>query len=161
MIPSAADELQVLQLLYSYQHLNGANLDTMPATDLITHRVRLSPDTKPYAARAQIRWAPHKEKWLRKLVQDGMKGGIYKRTQSANGRLSAWNAQAVLVNKVENPGPNNEPRLTLNYSKVKEEMPGSHLELSSKVHDYLADPRHQCYFQANVKHGVLLRYCTS
>ena len=32
-------------------------------------------------------------------------------------------------------------------------MPGSYLKLCSKVHDYLADPRHVCYFQADIKHG--------
>ena len=32
-------------------------------------------------------------------------------------------------------------------------MPGSYLELMSKVHNYLLDPRHQTFFQADVKHG--------
>ena len=83
LIPSEADELRVLQLLYSYRHLNGTNLDTMPPTDLITRRVRLKSGLKPHSIKAQIRWPPHKERWLRKLVQDGMKGGIYVRELQA------------------------------------------------------------------------------
>ena len=153
LIPTKADELRVLQLLYSYRHLNGTNLDSLPATDLIVHRARLTPGTKPSSEGAQFRLAPHKEWWLRKLVQDGMSGGIYERTQHANGRLSAWNARPVIVDKEENPKPTDEPRITFDYSKVKEDMPGSHLELMSKVHDYLSDPRHRTFFQADVKHG--------
>ena len=153
LIPTHEDELRVLQLLYSYRHLNGTNLDSLPSTDLIVHRVRLTPGTLPYSAKGQIRWPPHKEWWLRKIVQDGMMGGIYERTQHANGKLSAWNAQAVIVDKTEDPKPTDEPRITFNYSNVKEDMPGSHMELSSKVHDYLSDPRHKTFFQADIKHG--------
>lgn len=57
------------------------------------------------------------------------------------------------MDKEENPKPTDEPRLTFDYSKVREDMPGSHLELMSKVHDYLSDPRHQTFFQTDVKHG--------
>ena len=31
-------------------------------------------------------------------------------------------------------------------------MPESHLKLMSKVHDYLLNPQHQMFFQADVKH---------
>ncbi|SLM35366.1 hypothetical protein LPUS_04613 [Lasallia pustulata] len=106
-IPSEADELQVLQLLYSYRHLNGTNLDSLPSTDLI----------------------------------------------HANGELSAWNARAVIIDKEENPKPTDEPRITFDYSRVKEDMPRSYLELMSKVHNYLSDPRHGTFFQADIKHG--------
>ena len=151
-IPSEADELRVLQLLYSYRHLNGTNLNSLPSTDLIVHRARLTPGTKPSSAGAQIWWAPHKEWWLWKLVQDGMLSGIYERTQHANGELLAWNAQAIIVDKEENPKPTDEPQITLDYSKVKEDIPGSYLELMSKVHNYLSDPRHGTFFQADIRH---------
>ena len=82
-----------------------------------------------------------------------MKGGVYERTHARNGRLLDWNAPAVLVDKVENLGPLDEPRITFNYRGVKETMPGTYLELSSKVHDNLANPNHRCFFQADVKHG--------
>ena len=37
LISMKADELQVLQLLYFYQHLNSTNLDSLLTTDLIVH----------------------------------------------------------------------------------------------------------------------------
>ena len=155
-IPTREDRFKVLQLVYQYRHLNGTGLIDLPPTDLITHRVTLVPGTKPHAVRFQKRWPPQKEWWLRKLIQDGLEGGIYERTETANGRPSEWNAQAVLVDKVENPGPHDEPRITFNFSKVNEQMPGTHLELVSKVHDYLSDPRHGVYMQADMTHGYYL-----
>ncbi len=46
-------------------------------------------------------------------------------TQPANGMLSQWGARAVLVDKVENPKPTDEPRLTFDYSRVTEDLPGT------------------------------------
>ena len=69
---------------------------------------------------------------MRKLVQDGLRGGIYELTEPANGRLCLWNARAVMVDKVEDPRPTDEPRMTFDYSRVPELLPGSHLELSIK-----------------------------
>ena len=37
LILMKVDKLQVLQLLYFYQHLNSTNLNSLPATDLIVH----------------------------------------------------------------------------------------------------------------------------
>ena len=82
-----------------------------------------------------------------------MLGGIYEWMQHANGELSAWNARAVIIDKEENPKPTDEPRITFDYSRVKEDMPRSYLELMSKVHNYLSDPRHGTFFQADIKHG--------
>lgn len=130
LIPTAADRLRVLQLLWQYRHLNREDLTDLPCTDLITHRVRIAPGTKPASAKSQKRWPPHTEWWLRKLVQDGLAGGVYELTEPANGRLSQWNARAVMVDKVENPGPDDEPRMTFDYSRVTELLPGAHLELS-------------------------------
>ena len=76
-------------------------------------------------------------------------------TEPANERLSEWNARAVMVDKVDNPGPTDEPRMTFDYSRVTELLPGSHLELSSKVHDHLSNPRHDCLFSADLKHAYL------
>ncbi len=64
---------------------------------------------------------------------DGIKGGVYELAEPANGRLSPWNARAVIVDKVENPTPEDEPRVTFDYGRVLELLPGTHLELSSKV----------------------------
>ena len=104
--------------------------------------MRLVEGTKPSGSGIQKRRPADQEWWLQKLIIDGIAGGVYERTQSVNGRLSDWNARAVLVDKVENPTPLDEPRLTFSYIHVRETMPGSYMELASKVHDYLADPRH-------------------
>ena len=155
LIPTYRDRIQVLQLLYQYRHLNKEDLRDLPCTDLITHRVRITPGTKPASAKSQKRWPPHTEWWLRKLVQDGLEGGVYELTEPANGRLSRWNARAVMVDKVDNPQPSDEPRMTFDYSRVTELLPGCHLELSSKVHDHLSNPRHKCLFSADLKHAYL------
>ena len=77
---------------------------------------------------------------------------MYERTSTANGVLSDWSAEAVVVPK---PGEleGGEMRITFNYSHVHENMPGSFLQLSSEVHDYLSDPRHGCYMQYDIKHA--------
>ena len=155
LIPTPRDKLRVLQLLYQYKHLNREDLTDLPCTDLITHRVRIAPGTKPASARSQKRWPAHTEWWMRKLVQDGLEGGVYQLTEPANGRLSLWNARAVMVDKVENPKPTDEPRMTFDYSRVIELLPGAHLELSSKVHDHLSNPKHGCLFSADLKHAYL------
>ena len=81
------DRLRVLQLLYQYKHLNGEDLINLPCTDLITHRVRITLGTKPFAAKSQKRWLTHTEWWMQKLVTDGLLGGVYELTEAANGRL--------------------------------------------------------------------------
>ncbi|KAK1828104.1 CoA-transferase family III domain-containing protein [Podospora conica] len=45
---------------------------------------------------------------------------MYESTVLANGRLSEWSAEPNLVDKSDNPKPGDEPRLTINYSRVKE-----------------------------------------
>ena len=83
------------------------------------------------------------------MVERGIEAGMYERTTSANGRVSAWGAQPVLVKK---PGQA-EPRLTFNYHYVYEEPPGSQMELADRVHSLLSIPSHKTYFQADLKHG--------
>lgn len=53
-------------------------------------------------------------------MSDGIEGGIYEHTITANGRLSEWNSRAVHVDKVEDPKPTDEPRLTFAYHMVHE-----------------------------------------
>ena len=65
--------------------------------------------------------------------------GVYELIEPTNGRLSRWNARAVIIDKVENPRPEDEPRVTFNYLCVIEELLGIYMELSSKVHDNLVD----------------------
>jgi len=87
--------------------------------------VRIAEGTKPASNLAQKRWPVHSEWWLRKIIQDGIDGGIYELTEPANGRLSRWNARAVIVDKVASPTPEDEPRITFDYSRVTEDLPGT------------------------------------
>jgi hypothetical protein len=151
LIPSEA-RTKVLALLYYYRHLNSTNLRDHPMTDLVQHRIRLKPGTKPYAARSQKRYSPHQEWWMRKLILEGLDRGIYEQTMTANGRLSDWNARVVLADKFKDATHLDEPRLTFNYSRMDEELPGSYMELSARIHDYLANPQHNVYMQADIKY---------
>lgn len=155
LIPTKEDKHRVFILLYQYCHLNCVDLTDLPCTDIISHNVELVPGTKPYAVKSQKRWPTHTEWWIQKIIQDGINGGVYEYTQSANGCLSPWNARAVVVDKVENATPEDEPRVTFDYSKVTEVMPGAYMELSSRVHDILSDPRHNVLFLADLKHAYL------
>ncbi|KAI0996286.1 hypothetical protein K3495_g11894 [Podosphaera aphanis] len=71
----------------------------------------------------------------------------------ANRKLSDWNAQAQLVNKSDNPGQWDEPRLTFNYQNVVEDTPGCFVELMLSCHDYLGHPSHNMFFKLELKHG--------
>jgi hypothetical protein len=67
--------------------------------------------------------------------------GFFERTITANGELSDWNAQAILVEK-EDTKITNEYRVAFNYRNVKETLPGCYVTLLSEVHDYLSNPIH-------------------
>ena len=47
LVPGEEARHKVLSLLYHYRHLNGTTLKNLPCTDIITHRVRIKPNTKP------------------------------------------------------------------------------------------------------------------
>ncbi|KAI0995731.1 hypothetical protein K3495_g12450 [Podosphaera aphanis] len=117
LIPNQKEVDQVKRLLYTYKELNATELSHIPPTDIYEHKVRLRKGTKPHSVKFQRRWPPEKEFWLMKIDKEAMACGMYERTLTANGELSDWNADAVLVNK---PGeiPHNdagfgaEPSLT-------------------------------------------------
>ncbi|KAK6585464.1 hypothetical protein PZA11_002191 [Diplocarpon coronariae] len=144
---------QLKRLLYTYQDLDAKELQNLPPTDLYTHRVRLKEGTKPHSVAKQKRWPAAKEYWLQRHVNEGLSCGFYERTMVANGQLSDWNAQAVVVDKVENPQPWDEPRITFNYRNVIEQMPGCYMELSSKLHDYLGHPTHKSFLKFDLKNA--------
>jgi hypothetical protein len=144
---------RVTRLLYTYQDLNSTDLEGLPATDLYLHRVRLKDGTPPFNKPRQRRWPVGKEFWLRRIINEGLKYGLYERTMEANGRLSDWNAQAQLVDKSDEPGEWDEPRLTFNYQNVIEEMPAYFLKLMSRVHDYLGHLTHKYFLKLDLKHG--------
>ncbi|KAI1005918.1 hypothetical protein K3495_g2302 [Podosphaera aphanis] len=60
---------------------------------------------------------------------------------------------AQLVDKSDNPGEWDEPRLTFNYQNVVEDKPGCFVELISRCHDYLGDPSHKMFFKSDLKNG--------
>ncbi|KAI0995725.1 hypothetical protein K3495_g12453 [Podosphaera aphanis] len=90
---------------------------------------------------------------MRRIISDGLKCGLYESTIKANGKLSNWNAMAQLVDKSDDPGEWDEPRLTFNYQNVKEDKPGCFVELMSRCHDYLGEPSHNMFFKLNLKNG--------
>ncbi|POS81970.1 hypothetical protein EPUL_005213, partial [Erysiphe pulchra] len=115
--------------------------------------VRLKEETAPFSRPKQRRWPPGKEFWLKRIIHDGLRCGMYGKTMQANGKLSNWNAQAQLVDKSDNPGAWDEPRLTFNYQNVVEDTPGCFVELMYSCHDYLGHPLHEMFFKLDLKHG--------
>lgn len=61
-----------------------------------------------------------------------------------------------MVDKIENPKPTDEPRMTFDYSKVVEELPGVHMQLMGNYHDYLSNPKQGYYMTADLKYGYSL-----
>lgn len=84
---------------------------------------------------------------------EGLRGGVYESTVKANGRLSVWNSKAVVVDKVPHPRPENELRVTFNYRNVDEEIPAHKLERMDEVMEYLGNPSHRVFMQADLKHA--------
>ena len=147
-VPNAEEKMKVLQLLWTWRDLGTARLEDIEATNLFQYRVQLKEGTTPYSSK-QRRFANDKEWWFRKIVQEGIDAGMYERTVTANGKISEWNAAPVMVPK---PGQV-QPRLAFNYHHVWENIPGSHMELASKVHSFLSDPRHGSYCYVDFKHA--------
>ena len=57
---------------------------------------------------------------------------------------------------MENLGPNNESRIIFNYLRVKEDLPSSYIELSSKVYNNLSNPKYKCLFTVDLKYIYLI-----
>ena len=69
LVPDEKARHKVLSLFYHYRHRNGTDLRDLPCTDLITHRVRITPGTKSASNKTQKRRPVHTEWWLRKIIQ--------------------------------------------------------------------------------------------
>ena len=141
----------MIRLFYQYWHLNFTDLTDLSSTDLMIHKIKLTSKTKPHSI-LQRRWSFHMKWWLRKLIQNDMKNDIYEKTDLRNERLSSWNARAILIDKIENPIPENESRMTYDYSKIMEELPKIHMKFISNCHDYLSDLKHECFMTVDLKH---------
>lgn len=146
-IPDEKAKLDLLQLLWTYRDTSAKELSEIPATDLLLHRVTPREGIKPHQAPVK-RLSNNKEWWLRTIVQEGIESGIYEKCIHANGRVSSWNANPVLV---KNEGQL-KLRLTFNYHFVYEVPPASHMELADRVHSLLGVPSHTTFFQADMKH---------
>ena len=153
MISIDENKHRVLILLYQYKHLNSVDLTDLSCTDIILHNVELISETKSYAVKFQKRWLTHIEWWIQKIIQNDIDDDIYEYTQSANERLSSWNARAVVVNKIENFTSENESKITFDYFRIKEIMLDAYMKLSSKVHDILSNSRHDVLFMIDLKYA--------
>ncbi|KAI1000816.1 hypothetical protein K3495_g7381 [Podosphaera aphanis] len=151
--PACPNQLlpKVKKLMYTYRDLHAnSQLDIEP-TDLYIHRVRLAPETKPHNDKRKIRLSDRQRYWLARVVDEGLRCGMYERTTARGNGLSSWNARPVVVMKES--VPNSEMRVTFNYSRVTETMPGCHMVLLREVRDYLSDPRHSLYCQFDFKNA--------
>ncbi|KAI1430421.1 hypothetical protein GGR50DRAFT_699090 [Xylaria sp. CBS 124048] len=137
--------MQHMRFWHAYKDCGAKSTTEMSVpTDLYVHKVRLKHGAKPWNRSRRRAWSNAQLYWLKELATQCLNSGMYEPTVTANGELSAWTAQPVLVNKdrydkVSIPGddPDVEPRLTVNYSNVDEELPGTHLPLLAEVHERL------------------------
>jgi len=61
----------------------------------------------------------------------------------------------MIINKVSDLILEDEPRITLNYSRVYEDLLGTFLELSLKVYNNLSNPRYRNLIAADLKHAYI------
>ena len=147
-IPDEHAKFAMLQVLWTHRDVSAKEPQDIPETDLLVHRVTPRQGLQPHKAVVK-RLSNNKEWWLRAIIQEGINSGTYEKTILANGRVSAWNSNAVVV-----PKENSErPRLTFNYHFVYEEPPAAHMELAERVHSLLGIPTHTTFFSADMKHG--------
>ncbi|KAI1872008.1 uncharacterized protein JN550_004211 [Neoarthrinium moseri] len=146
---------EIKRVCFTYKDLFATKLEDIPPTDLYVHRVRMRDDAKPFQSKRKS-WTTPQKYWLDKLLQEGIDAGMYESTMAANGKLSDWSSQPVLVAKdrdAEHPDPWEEPRLTFNFRKIEEEMPGTFIPLLADIHKDLSDPRIGSYSSFDLKHG--------
>lgn len=90
------------------------------------------------------------------IVSERVLGGVYEPTVTANGNLSQWNAQAVVVDKVTNLSPDDKQRIMFNYHNVPKAIPAPKLERADDVLGYLENPNYRVFLQADLKHAYYL-----
>lgn len=158
LVPQSV-KMHHMRVWYTYRDCGAHDIADMGVpTDLYVHRVRLKPETQPWRRSKRRAWSNSHLYWLNKLTQECIDAGMYESTMLASGRLSDWTAMPVLVAKdrdkdIETQDPRLEPRLTVNYSKVEEDLPGTNLPLMADVHQRLSDPRVGSFSKFDLKHG--------
>lgn len=151
LVPEDARE-DVMRTLWTYRDVGAGDVSDIPATDLYTHVPRLKDDIKPWNRSPRKRWTEPQKYWLNRLVSEGIESGMFEYTSAANGSFLDWSAEPVLVLKdLMNPWA--EYRLTVNYSYVNEDMPGTHIPLLTELHDNLSDPRIGSLSVFDLKHA--------
>jgi hypothetical protein len=99
----------------------------IPDTEISILRVRLKEGLPPYR---KMRRTKQQDFWLNKISD------MYEHTIYANGKLSDWSTDAVVVPK-PGQGPDGEMRITFDYHNVEEVKPGMVLNLTKEIHDLL------------------------
>lgn len=142
------DKLYMMRVLWTYRDLESSGVEDLgPPTDLVQHRAMLREGTPIHKSRGK-RMSPEREYQFRKYVAQGLKSGLFERTYAANGRLSPWAADPVMVQK-----PNGEWRLTFNYSLVFETQPGVHMVRADRVHEFLSASSHDVMSTFDLKNA--------
>lgn len=78
---------------------------------------------------------------------------MHEPTATANGKLSAWNTQVKLAPKSDDVQWGGEPRVTVNYHYVYENLPESYMPLISDCHDFLSHSSFQFFCQWDYKYS--------
>jgi hypothetical protein len=146
---------KIIQLLFHYKYLNSADFTNLFATDLIMHRVRLILKIK-FNFKSQKKWSSQKKWWLRKLIQQEIDEDIYEKIDKWDDKLSSWNVQTMLVNKIKNSEFADESRMTFNYSRVVKKLSEVYMFFISFCHNYLSNSRHECFMITDLKHVYLM-----
>lgn len=152
--PLVADDMRedVMRTFYTYRDLEGTTVADIPPTDLFVHKPRLKEGTRPWNRSPRRRWTEPQAYWMNRLVNEGLAAGMFESTVAANGELSAWSAEPVMV-QTDLTDPWAEQRFTTNYSHVTEDLPGIAIPLLADLHDKLSDPRVKAYCKFDLKHA--------
>lgn len=67
---------ELTRTLYTWRDLGIEDVKDLPATDLITHRVRSWPGTKPWHRSRRVYWSLGRWFWLDRIVQEGIEAGL-------------------------------------------------------------------------------------
>lgn len=84
-------------------------------------------------------------------MEEDIDAGMYKKTVTANGCLSKWNALLVLLRKPYQV----LPHFTFYHHFVYEDIPASLMEAATYMYNLLSIPSNQWLFSADIKYG----YC--
>jgi hypothetical protein len=93
---------------------------------------------------------------MNKLVSEGLQAGMYEYTVAANGCLSDWSAEPVMVVKDETD-PWAEQRLTINYSHVTETLPGTGVPLLCRNRRFVVGSQSGFLFHVRFEACLLAR----